>query len=145
MKFLLLQEESPSNIYERMVVIYGDHASSHTTGFEWARRFKDEQLNIEDNPKYVRPITATNNETVKDVESLIIEDRRITIQQIAYVQGVSTYTQHSVIHDQLHMTKVSSRWVSHLLTLDQRHKRVQSCQELWLIIQLKTTTFFFEL
>ena len=56
-----------------MAVVYGDHASSHTTVFEWARRFKDEQLNIEDNPRCARPITATNNETVNDVESLIIK------------------------------------------------------------------------
>ena len=72
------------------------------------------QLNIEDNSRCGRSITATNNETVKDAESLIIQDRRITIQQIAYVLGVSTYTVHCIIHDQLHITEVSSRWVPHL-------------------------------
>ena len=72
-KFPGLEEESPFNIYKRMVVVYGDHASSSTTVFEWAGRFKDERLNMEDNLRCGRPITATNNETVKDVESLIIE------------------------------------------------------------------------
>ena len=62
-----------------MVVVYGNHAPSRTTVFEWARDSKDEQLNIEDNPRCGRQVTATNNETVKDVESLIIEDCRITI------------------------------------------------------------------
>ena len=32
-KFLVLEEEAPSNIYNRMVVVYGDHAPSHTTVF----------------------------------------------------------------------------------------------------------------
>ena len=83
-KFLVLEEKSPSNIYKRMVAVYGDHAPSPTTVFEWARRFKDERLNIEDSPICARSITATNNnETVKDVESLTIEGCRITIQQIA--------------------------------------------------------------
>ena len=83
--FLVLEGESPSNIYKRMVVIYGGHAPSPTTVFEWAHRFKDEQLNIEDSPRCARSISTTNNnETVKDIESLIIEGRRITIQQIAY-------------------------------------------------------------
>ena len=83
LKFLVLKGESASNIYKYMVVVYGDRTPSCTTVFEWARRFKDGQLNIEDNPRGARPITTTNNETVKDVESLTIEDRRITIQQIA--------------------------------------------------------------
>ena len=84
-KFLVLEGESPSNIYKRMVVIYGDHAPSPTTVFEWAHRFKDEQLNIEDSPRCAQSITATNNNgTVKDIESLTIEGRQITIQQIAY-------------------------------------------------------------
>ena len=34
------------------------------------------------------------------------------------------------MHDQLHMTQVSSRWVPHLVTPDQRHAHVQSWQEL---------------
>ena len=79
-KFLVLEGKSPANIYERMVIIYGDHASSRTTVFQWARRFKDGPLNIEDSPRCGRPITATNHETVKDIESLINENRRITIQ-----------------------------------------------------------------
>ena len=67
------KEESASTIYKRMAIVNGDHASLRTTAFEWAGRVKDGQLNIEDNPRCDRPITATNNETVKDVESLIIE------------------------------------------------------------------------
>ena len=94
------------------------------TVFEWARCFTYGQLNIGGNPSCGRPIAATNNETVKDVKSLITKDRRITIQQIVYVLDVSTYTVRSIIHNQLHMTKVSSRWVLHLLASDQRHERV---------------------
>ena len=96
-KFLALEGESPSNIYKHMVVVYGDHTPSHTTAFEWTCRFKDEQLNIEDNPRCGRPITTTNNETVEVIESLmIIEDRRITIQQIAYVLDVLICTVHRI-------------------------------------------------
>ena len=70
------------------------------------QQFLNGQSNIEDNLRCGLPITVTNNE---NVESLITEDRRITIQQIAYVLGVSTYTVFGIIHDQLRMTKVSSR------------------------------------
>ena len=75
---------------------------------------------------------------------MTIEDRRITGQQIAYVLDVSTYTVYSTIHDQLHMTEVFSRWVSHLLIPGQRHERAQSCQEL-LAHYSAEDLFFFEL
>ena len=56
-----------------MIVVYSDHALSCTTIFELVRRFKDRQLNIEDNSRSYQPITATDNQTVKDIERLIIE------------------------------------------------------------------------
>ena len=82
---------------------------------------------------------------VKDVESLIIDDRRITIQQRAYVLSVSIYTVNSIIHDQLHMTEISLRWVPHLLAPDQRHERVQSCQELFARYSAEGNDFLFRL
>ena len=43
--FLVLKGQSPSNIHECMTAVYGDSVL-----FEWARRFNNEQLNIEDRP-----------------------------------------------------------------------------------------------
>ena len=49
-KYLDLEAQSPSNIHERMTAVYGDSAPSRTMIFEWARHFKNRQLNIEDSP-----------------------------------------------------------------------------------------------
>ncbi len=68
-----MEGQSPTNIYELIVVVYGDHAPSHTTVFEWVCRFKDEQLKNEDGPRSGRPITATDDQTIQAIESLIIE------------------------------------------------------------------------
>jgi hypothetical protein len=94
-----LEGQSPTDIYKRLVVVYGDHALSRTKVFEWAHCFKNGQLNIEDGPRCGRLITATDDQTVKAVENLIIEDRRITIQQIAYSLDISTGTVYGIIHD----------------------------------------------
>jgi hypothetical protein len=40
-KFLVLEGQSPTNIYERMMAVYGDQTPSRPTVFEWARHFKD--------------------------------------------------------------------------------------------------------
>ena len=70
--------------------------------FEWARRFKNEQLNIEDSPRSRRPISATDEKNSKAVEKLVIEDHRITIQEIAVFLGISSVTVHGILHDHLH-------------------------------------------
>ena len=81
-KFLASGGQSSSNIYKRMVVDYSDYAPSCAVAFQWARHLKDGQLNIEDNPRWGRPITTTDCQAVKVVEGLIIEVRRIKIQSI---------------------------------------------------------------
>ncbi|CAF3544865.1 unnamed protein product [Rotaria sp. Silwood1] len=129
-KFLVLEGQSPSNIHERMTAIYGDSAPSRTMVFEWVPRFKNGQLNIEESPRSWRPISTTDEKTIKVVENLVIEDRRITIQEIAEILSISSGTVHGILHDHLHMTKVCSTWVPHSLTPLQRHERVEACEEL---------------
>ena len=80
-----------------MIITYGDHTASRTTAIEWARHFKDEQLNIEDNPRCCRPTTAADHQTVEVVEGLIIKDLLGAIQQIAYAVAFQP-TQNMVIY-----------------------------------------------
>ena len=72
-----------------MIAVYGgDSAPSRTMLFEWARRFKNGQLNIEDSLRSGLPIRATDEKHIKAVENLVVEDRRITIQEIAESLGI---------------------------------------------------------
>ena len=103
-KFLDLEDQSPYNIHERMTAVYGDSAPSRTMVFEWARRFKNRQLNIEDSPNSEQTISATDERTIRPVENLVIEDRRITIQAIAEFLSISSGTAHGILHDHLRMT-----------------------------------------
>ena len=113
-----------------MTAVYGDNGSSRTMLFEWARPFKNGHLKIEDRPRSGRPISATNEKNIKAVEKLVVEDRQITIQEIAQMLGISSSIVHGILHDHLHMSKVYSTWVPDLLTPLQRHKRVEASEEL---------------
>ena len=105
-KFLVLEGQSPSNIHERMTAVYGDSAPSRTMVFEWACRFKNGQLNIEESLRSGRPISAMDEKSIKAVENLVVEDRRLTIQEIAEILGILSGTVHGILHDHLHMIKV---------------------------------------
>lgn len=52
---------------------------------------------------------------------------------------------HGILHDQLHMTKVCARWVPHLLTPDQRHERVQACEELLARYSMEGNDFLYRI
>ena len=69
--------------------------------FEWARRFKHGQLNIDDSPRSSRPISAIDEKDIKPVENPVVEDCRITIQEIAEIRGIVR----GILHDHLHVTK----------------------------------------
>ena len=125
-----MEGQSPSTIHERITAVYGASAPSRTMVFKWAHRFKSEQLNIEDSPSSGRTISTMDERTIRTVEDLVIEDRRITIQATAEILSISSGTVHGILHDHLHMTKVCSTWVPHLLTPVQRHERVEACEEL---------------
>ena len=90
-KFLVLEGQSTSNIHQCITAVYGNSAPPRTMLFEWARRFMDGQLNIENRPRSGRPISAPDERNIKAVEKLVIEDRRITIQEIAEILRISTW------------------------------------------------------
>jgi hypothetical protein len=52
----------------------------------------------------------------------------VTIQKVAEAHGVSTRTIHATLHDNLHLSKKSARWVPKLLSQDMKNERVRTCE-----------------
>ena len=50
----------------------------------------------------------------------------------------------TILHDHLHMSKVSARWVLRLLTPNQKEQRADSCKEL-IKLESKDTQFFYQI
>ena len=63
---------------------------------------------------------------------MIRSDRRVTLDEIATKLGMSHGTVYSIVHEKLHFSKVSSRWVSKMLTVDRKMQRLMvSRTSLW--------------
>ena len=50
----------------------------------------------------------------------------------------------TILHDHLHMSKVSARWVPRLLPPNQKGQRADSCKEL-IELESKDTQFFYRI
>ena len=68
--------------------------------------------------------------SVAAVEKLIVANRRVNVSEIVKELQIAAGSVENIIHKQLHMSKVCSRWVPRKLRQHDRHQRVASCQEL---------------
>ena len=59
-----------------------------------------------------------------------MEDRRLTVKQIAANAGISVGSVDTILHDDLKMRKVSARWIPRMLMDENKASRVAMCQAL---------------
>lgn len=92
---------------------------------EWAKQFRLGRESIEDDPRDGRPVEVVTEENVSLVEDeLSSSDRRLKLKEISARLELSITTVFRIIHEKLHMTKVSARWVPRLLSPVQEEHRV---------------------
>jgi histone-lysine N-methyltransferase SETMAR len=141
-KFLTLEGEQPSHIFERLSQVYKDAAPSKATIANWAREFKHGRCSLEDDPRAGAPSTAVNRETIAAVETIVIEDRRVSLKKVAAAVGISSTSAHRILHKELHMNKVNTKWVPRILTADMCHARVACANDLLQLCDSDPSGFF---
>jgi hypothetical protein len=76
-----------------------------------------------------RPITSSSVTNVDCVNTLIQENRRITVSAVVNVLDISYGSSYSIMHGKLKYRKMCSRWVPKQLTEDHKQKRVDICTQ----------------
>ena len=108
---MILEGKGPTEIHKCLKALYKDIGPSYDIVKYWAKQFKLGRDSIEDDPKSGRPATSQNSEMAKNFEGLVLQDRRISVNSIANTLKISIKSAHTILHEQLHMNKVSARWV----------------------------------
>ena len=85
-KYLLKKELAPKDIHADMVATLGDTAPSYATAKKWAAHFKMGNESLEDDDRCGRSSTAA---TEKNIAHVVMNDRRLTLNQIAHSVGIS--------------------------------------------------------
>jgi len=122
----------PAEVHRRLQAVYGENIVNRTTVNRWAIKFREREqgrANIVDQPRSGRPVSLTDDKLQKQFDELIKHDRRITQKQTVGRLGTSRERVGYII-GLLGYTKVCSRWVPRMLTLEKKQKRVESCEEL---------------
>ena len=141
-KFLTKLDWKAGKIIEALQQVYGDSSPSKSVVYEWINRFKDGREDLKDNPREGRPSTAKNERTVALVQNLVEEDRRITVDAIAYEVGISHGSAYSILNENLGLSKLSARWVPKALRDDQLDQRAELSLALLTKIEANEAEFF---
>ena len=115
-RFLQLKGKSAKEIHAELVTVYGDNAPQYATVAKWQTCFQCGQTSLDDDERSGRPSLSEEPGIAAQLEALVLEDRRITIEAIVQKIHVSHGAVQNIIHNVLHMSKVSARWVPRLLT-----------------------------
>lgn len=129
-RFLCSEGTKPAEIHRRMLDQYGDACLSLQQVYEWCRKFRNGVTELKDAPRPGQTNKVVTAAAIARVESLIKENRRLTVEEISTLTSLSHGSTHHIIHDLLKFRKVCARWVPKDLTADMKKKRLEVCEKL---------------
>ena len=112
-----------------LIKAYGESAMSKTRVYEWYKRFQDGREDVEDDERPARPSTSRTDENVEKVKEMVMNDRRITIREVADAVGISIGSCHEIFSNVLGMKRVAAKFVPKLLNFEQIQRRIEVAQE----------------
>jgi transposase len=118
-KFCQKLRDSKAETIRKIQQAFGDDAMGATQIKEWFNCFKDGRTLADSDQRSGRPSTSWNANVIEHVRSLILEDCRMTVREIADEGGISTGSANSILTDDLHMCIVVAKFVSKLLSQEQ--------------------------
>jgi len=68
-------------------------------------------MSLKDEERAGRPSTCITDSNVEDARAMILENRRVTIDEVANHFEISHGSAYDIIHNRLSFHKVCARWV----------------------------------
>jgi len=123
--------KTATETYQLLQQAYGEDAMGRTQVFDWFRRFKEGRTSVESDPRLVRPLTSRNEEMIAKVRTVVCNNRRLTVREIADDWGISVGSCDAILTDDLHMKRVCAKFVPRLQTDNQRVQRQTIARDLF--------------
>ena len=98
-RFLGSEGVKPIEIHRRMKVQYGDACLSLQQMYEWTKKFMNGISSVTDSPRPGQAHRVVTPEAIAEVEAIVMENRRITVNEIAAHLDKSHGSAHHIVHD----------------------------------------------
>ncbi len=122
--------QQPLAIHNDLIKVYGDSAYSFSAVEKRVAYHRRGGESIEDAPRPGRPITGCTLTNIRLVDSLIMENPRISYDILEEQTGLCFGTLHNIITEHLDMRKKANRWVPHFLSNENKKKRLDFANQM---------------
>jgi hypothetical protein len=109
---------TPNEINSKFIKVYGDSSPSFSTIKKVAVEFKRGHTSLEDDSCKGHPKSATTPEIIELVHNMLLDDRWRKVHEIAETIGISKERVGYILHEELDMKKLCTRWVLCLLAAE---------------------------
>jgi len=96
--------------------VFGNDAMGITQIKEWYIRFKVGRMSVESDARSGRTSKSRNEGFIDQVRTLVMQNRRVTVRELAEEVGINTGLVHSIFTDDLAMRRVSAKRGSCIMT-----------------------------
>ena len=124
-KFHSKEGVGPAAIKQRLD---GEASPSYSTVKEWTKQFRLGRESVEDEPREGRPMEVVTEEIIRHIKEELLSDRQLKLKEISVRLEIPKTVVIWIIHEHLHMKKVSAKWVPRLLSSIQKEHRLMCCQ-----------------
>jgi len=82
-RFLWSEGVPEAEIHRRLKAQYGGSALPRRSVYEWIEKFQHGRTSLKDKERAGRPSTSITDSNVEDARAMILENRRVTIDEMA--------------------------------------------------------------
>ena len=105
--------------------MYKENNLPYRTVARWVSYIKEGRTSVKDKARQGRPVSATSENDVATVQSIVQQDSRYTVEEISDLSGLSSSYVSTILKEKLKLQKICARWIPHLLTPEQKKDRVE--------------------
>ena len=98
-RFLSNEGVKPIEIHQQMKVKYGDACLSLQQVYEWTGKFMNGISSVTDSPRPGQAHPVVTPEATAAVETIVKENRHVTVNEIAAHLDMSHGSAHCIVHD----------------------------------------------
>ena len=96
--------------------LYEENTLPCRTVARWVSYLKEGRSSVKDEARPGRPVSATSENDVATVQSIVQQDSRYTVEKISDLSDLRSSYAFTILKGQLKLQKVCARWIPHLLT-----------------------------
>ena len=129
-KFCVKNGIKCSKTLEMLKVAYGECTVSQKSIYKWYKLLTEGREEVNDDARPGRLSTSTTNENTEAVKKIVMENRRITIREVAENVGISVGSCHAIFSDISGLKRVAAKFVPKLLNFDQKTRCMTIAQKM---------------